>query len=832
MLKKLLGQLLLQAWRAIWPGRGIWPAQALGPSPRPGETLRQAFDTRMQVDDYDGALALAAGAVERDASSFEAQLLLGRAHQKLHAPDLALAYFETARRMRAEDAELYDFRGAMYQELGRLPEAFADYDRALALQPDYPLAAFHLAMARLLVGDFERGWESYDLRRLSSDYPAPAASVPRWDGASLAGRKLLVTREQGLGDEMMFASMLPELIAQARACIVECDPRLVAIFKRSFPEATVFGTEPGGGLPRELAPASIDVRIEAGSLSRLLRRRAADFPRQVGYLVADPLHVSRWRARLAEMGPGLKVGLAWTGGVRRTRRELRSLSLEQLLPLLRMPGARFVSLQYTADARDEIDALRIRHGVQVEHWPEAINDYDQTAALVCALDLVISVCTSLVHLGGALGRPVWAMVPVGPEWRYGAAGDSMPWYPSVKLFRQTVYREWAPTIAAVAGALQAQLDGSFPVARAALDDARRRGAEHAMQGRYDEAIEALRHALSLEPRHAETANLAGLCCSLTRRYDEAMRYYDAALALEPSLADALANAGWTATLLGRGDANRYFRRWLQVKALPQHGVQAVEPGDRLNLPEVTLCCVDCVYYEPAANALSASLARCAFGRALFLSDQDCAVQGVDFVPIERIASREAYSNFMIHGLHEHIPGGHALVIQYDGFVLNPGAWDAEFLGYDYIGPAVRFADGRAGGIGGFSLRSRKLLAALRDDPQVRQYDALRDAFPEDIAICCTYRDLLETRYGIQFAPGDLADRFGAEAIAPTTRTFGFHNLMHLVCFYQNGFLLPEAAADGIRVTFRADSVLGSVSAQREVELRARGDLWARHIPAG
>jgi Flp pilus assembly protein TadD len=832
VLKKLLGQLLLQAWRAIWPGRGFWPALARGPSPLPPESLRQAFDARMQADDYDGALALAAGVVERDPNSFEARLLLGRAQQKLHAPERALACFEMARRLRADDAELYDFRGALYQELGRLPEALADYDRALALRPDFPLAAFHLGMARLLVGDYERGWEGYDLRRLSSDFPAAPAAAPRWDGSSLAGRTLLVTREQGLGDEMMFASLLPQLIAQARACIVECDPRLVATLRRSFPAATIFGTEPGGGLPQGLSPASIDLRIEAGSLPRLLRRRAADFARHDGYLRADPQHVARWRARLAELGPGLKVGLAWTGGVRRTRRELRSLPLEQLLPLLRTPGVHFVSLQYTADAGDEIDALRIRHGIQVEHWPEAIDDYDQTAALVCALDLVISVCTSLVHLGGALGRPVWAMVPVGPEWRYGVAGDSMPWYPSVRLFRQAVYQEWGPTIDSVAGKLQTLQAIRFPAAGSALDAARRQGAEHAMQGRYAEAIEVLREALRLAPRQAETANLAGLCCSLTQRYEEALRHYDAALDVEPALTDALANAGWTATLLGRNDANRYFRRWLDAKAVPLHGAQADSQRDRLSLPEVTLCCVDCVYYDHAANALRATLARCSFERALFLSDRDCGVPGVEFVAIERIASREAYSNFMIHRLHEYIHGSHALVIQYDGFVLNPGAWDPEFLRYDYIGPAVRFADGQAGGIGGFSLRSRKLLAALRDDPQIRLYDASKVNYPEDVAICYSFRKLLETRHGIRFAPGEVADRFAAEAIAPTTRTFGFHNLMHLVCLYQNQFRLPEAAADAIRITFRAESALGSISAQREVELRSRGDAWPSFFPSG
>lgn len=398
------------------------------------------------MDDYEGARDAAAEAVRRDPASYEAWLLLGRAHQKLHEPESALECFETARRMRADDPELYDFRGSMYQELGQIEDALADYDRALALRPDFPLATFHLAMARLLAGDFERGWEGYELRRLSAEYATAAKGMPRWDGSALTGRTILVAREQGLGDEIMFASLLPQLVGQAARCIVECDPRLQPTFQRSFPGAVVFGTTPDGGLPQSITPGSIDIAIEAGSLARMLRRRSVDFPRHQGYLRADPHHVRQWRERLDQLGSGLKIGLSWRGGVRRTRRELRSLSLGQLLPLLRTPGAQFVSLQYTGDAASEVDMLRRSHSIGIEHWPKAIDDYDQTAALVCALDLVVSVCTAVVHLGGALGRPVWVMAPVSPEWRYGISGPTMPWYPSVRLFRQGDYDEWGPVI--------------------------------------------------------------------------------------------------------------------------------------------------------------------------------------------------------------------------------------------------------------------------------------------------------------------------------------------------------------------------------------------------
>jgi tetratricopeptide (TPR) repeat protein len=444
LLRKLLGDLFFPSRRA---------QNAALPRDISSGELRVRFDALLQADDVDSALALAAAARAQHPDSYEAHLLAGRAHQKLHQPQAALECYEAARRLRDDDAELYDSRAATWQELGRLPEAFADYERALALRPDFPLARFHRSMALLLAGDFRRGWDDYELRRLNPEHARSEAGLPRWDGAALGGRTLLITREQGLGDEIMYASMLPQLIAQAGRCLVECDPRLLALLGRSFPAATFFGTVPGSRLPDSIPRASIDLAIEAGSLAGYLRREPADFPRHAGYLRADPAKVARWRERLAGLGPGLKVGLSWTGGVRKTRRALRSLSLEQMLPLLRLPGLRFVSLQYTPDAGAAVKELRARHGIEVAHWQDGIDDYDETAALACALDVTVSVCTSLVHLCGALGRPAWVLTPLSPEWRYGISGETMPWYSSVRLFRQTAYADWGPVLERVAGAL-------------------------------------------------------------------------------------------------------------------------------------------------------------------------------------------------------------------------------------------------------------------------------------------------------------------------------------------------------------------------------------------
>ncbi len=423
-------------------------------APRAEGTLGGLVIALIAADACEEALSVAEGAVRLDPLSYEAHKYHGLSCQKLHDPLRALASYDTALEIRPDDAEIHDNRGTAFLELGRLPEAMESYDRALSLQPGFPLALFHRALARLLLGDFARGWDDYELRMLDADYPRHPDTFPRWRGEPLADRAILVRREQGLGDEIMFASCLPQLIAGAGRCYVECEPRLLGLFRRSFPAATLFASAPDGSLPGEMAAEAIDWAVPLGSVPGFMRRSLASFPRHDGYLRADPQRVARWRTRLDRLGPGLKVGVSWEGGVRKTRRALRSLALDHWLSILRTPGAKFVSLQYGSGATTAIASLNDRHGLSVEHWNEALSDYEETAALVCALDLVVSVCTAVIHLGGALGRPVWVMAPYSPEWRYGFSGDTMPWYPSVKIFRQAAYGEWGAVTDSVADQLR------------------------------------------------------------------------------------------------------------------------------------------------------------------------------------------------------------------------------------------------------------------------------------------------------------------------------------------------------------------------------------------
>jgi len=358
-------------------------------------------------------------------------------------------------RARADNHEAQCHLASVIYDQGRREEAGELLHRVLAVAPALAEAHWQLALQALGAGDFAAGWHHYQHRLRRHDAYVRARELPWWDGREALHGPLLVLAEQGLGDEIMFASCFGDLMAQVGECIVECDPRLGRLFARSFQHARILDTrDPAGTTPP--AAAGAVAQIAAGSLPELYRRSTQEFPRHSGYLRASAKSVAVWRERLAAVGPGMKVGLSWQGGAWKTRRALRSIPLADLKPLFDVAGVQFISLQYT-ECEAELSDLTVAHGVTVQHWPEAIADCDETAGLVESLDLVISVTTSIVHLTGALGKPVWVLVPTAAEWRYLRGGQTMPWYPSARIFRQTTPGAWSPVVSEVADALRGQV---------------------------------------------------------------------------------------------------------------------------------------------------------------------------------------------------------------------------------------------------------------------------------------------------------------------------------------------------------------------------------------
>jgi tetratricopeptide (TPR) repeat protein len=379
---------------------------------------------------------------------------LGLALLKRGEIDEAIEAFETARAIQPDDPDLLSNLGYAYALARQFERGEPLLREAVARAPEHRRARRNLGLYHLVRGRFEDGWlhstGPWDEHRLRTS--GQQFSQPWWQGEPLAGRSLLVWAEQGLGDQIMFCNPLPDLVAQGAHVTLQCEPRLERLFARSFPGVEVVPRGPEGRV--RIERAAPELQVPMSQLPVYLRRSRQAFPRHRGYLRADAARVAFWRARLEAIGPEPRIGVSWVGGTAKTGRSRRSMTLEDWLPVLRLPGLRFVSLQYT-DCRAELAWLREAHGLEVVHWQEAIDDYDETAALVTALDAVASVCTAVVHLAGALDRPVRVAVPWWPAWCFMLEGEEMHWYPSVRLVRQQEPNDWAGPMARIAGEVAA-----------------------------------------------------------------------------------------------------------------------------------------------------------------------------------------------------------------------------------------------------------------------------------------------------------------------------------------------------------------------------------------
>lgn len=343
--------------------------------------------------------------------------------------------FKKALALNPEDPFTQMNLGQLYNNLSQPHLAIKHLDKSIELDPSLPDAYYNRGIAKLSLGQWREGWQDYE-QGFGNKFRVERSfgSVPRWNGDS--GKTLIAYGEQGIGDEVAFSSCIPDL-AKDNKVIIECNPRLAGLFKRSFGLET-HGTRFDAGInwlhEPSGAPRKIDAAVALGSLPQFYRNEDSEFPGKP-YLVADPERRVQWRALLDSLGPKKKIGIAWTGGNKNTFKARRSLDMDDLLPILRQ-DATFVSLQYMDSP--EIHALKRDHGITIHHWKRASQsqDIDDVASLIAELDLVITVQTATVHLCGALGKKCWAMLPSKPRWFYGITGSKLPWYESVKLYRQ------------------------------------------------------------------------------------------------------------------------------------------------------------------------------------------------------------------------------------------------------------------------------------------------------------------------------------------------------------------------------------------------------------
>jgi len=355
--------------------------------------------------------------------------------------DDAVASYDRAVALKPDYAAAYSNRGASLYEMMRFDEALASYDRAVEADPAFPDAHWNEASLRLLLGDLKRGFAEYEWRwtyeRLAPakrDYPQPL-----WRGEDIAGRTLLLYSEQGFGDTLQFCRYAPLAAARGARVVLEVEPQVERLM-RSLPGVEV--------VLKGSAPPAFDFHCPLMSLAHAFGTELATVPADVPYLSAPPALAAAWAARLPQDGRR-KIGLCWSGNAAHLRDKERSIAFEVLAPLLGA-DATFVVVQ--KDVRDADAALVAARG-DVRQVGELLGDFADTAAMLAQLDLVITVDTSIAHLAGALGRPVWLLLPRIPDWRWLLNRDDSPWYPTARLFRQEDGAGWAPVIARVRAAL-------------------------------------------------------------------------------------------------------------------------------------------------------------------------------------------------------------------------------------------------------------------------------------------------------------------------------------------------------------------------------------------
>lgn len=363
---------------------------------------------------------------------------LGMLEEQLYRFDAAERCFRKAELLAKDDdakGGLYINWSCMLVSAGRWKEAEAVARKAMQLRPQSPKAKANLGLALLALGNWKEGWPLYDAiigfdqSRRKQQY----VGEPVWNGSP--NKRIVIYGEQGLGDEISFSSMIPDALKVSKSVVIDCTDKLAGLFKRSFPQAVVYGTRWEQNLGWDKEHQQLDASISIGGLGKLFRNTPKDCP-GTPWLIPDPDRVSMWQALFAKQGKPV-IGVAWSGGVPWTGDRNRRFDLEELLPIFKSVDAVWISLEYK-DAGKEIQAFKAKHPeIDLRQYPfgTLTNDYDDTAALVAALDHVVSMQTSVIHLAGGLGRDCYCFVNKHGQWRYGVEGQDIPWYRSVKLYR-------------------------------------------------------------------------------------------------------------------------------------------------------------------------------------------------------------------------------------------------------------------------------------------------------------------------------------------------------------------------------------------------------------
>ncbi len=442
--------------------------QALDRQPGYAEAYTNLGNVDMREDRVDAAIAAYRRALQHRPDYPEAHNNLGAALARAGDSATAEASYRAALALRPGYASAWANLGQCLTDQGRFEEALDSLDRAVALQIDHPDAHANRGICLLTLGRFREGWREYEWRWRTASFSSPRRDLgkPAWDGSDLAGRTLFLQAEQGIGSAIQFARYAPLAAATGGQVILECRDPLKRLFETLKQPSTVRDQAAVTIVTREdpsLPP--IDVQATLMSLPGLMGTDAGTIPADVPYLVADGAEMAEWQHRLhkvigTDLARRRRVGIVWSGNPEHANDRNRSMPASALAPLAANPAVHLYSLQVGPRAGD----VRDLPADAVTDLSADLGDFAATAAVIMALDLVISVDTAVAHLAGALARPVWLLVPAVPEWRWQRDREDSPWYPTMRLFRQRTLGDWPELISRVAAALERlpAADGGVP----------------------------------------------------------------------------------------------------------------------------------------------------------------------------------------------------------------------------------------------------------------------------------------------------------------------------------------------------------------------------------
>jgi len=347
--------------------------------------------------------------------------------------DEAIETYRRALEIEPDYFEAYNNMGVAFKEKGDTAHAIACYQKALEINPTIPETQWNLSLVYLLAGEFTEGWKRYEWRWEKADYRPYLRhfSQSLWDGFDIAGKTVLLHAEQGYGDAIQFVRYVPLVAKKGATVLVEVPKGLAALLETVDGVARIIRR--GDDLP------AFDCHCPLLTLPRVFQTQLSSIPDCIPYLAADKVREATWRERLVADGSGFRVGIVWSGNPEHKNDRNRSIPIEKLAPLLDTDRVLFYSLQ-KGKAAEVLNGGT--YGERMIDYTEDMNDFADTAALLANLDLVISVDTAVAHLAGAMGRPVWLMLPHAPDWRWLLRRDDSPWYPTMRLFRQPFPGAW------------------------------------------------------------------------------------------------------------------------------------------------------------------------------------------------------------------------------------------------------------------------------------------------------------------------------------------------------------------------------------------------------